>query len=402
GVPAGFTGAVTESAGNIVLQAGKADGQADSYQVGVAHTASGDKLEIQVNGEKVFETKADAFKSLKVVGNEDAESLTVDLFHGTGSLTGVVGFEGGVGHGDSLTLAAGSANSIATEWSEQGGRIAVSGPSQSFTIQFGGSVDRVDDRLAATSRSFSSDVVGQTVSLNSMETPATGRIGLSDGRQFNFQTPSSQLRIDLQGASDQLHVENWQSGGNVDLKLDSKSLAIQGRMELGTGDLAIHAHRTDIAGEIVGNGDSVAVFGGDDSLVTVSGRIELTSVGESGSGGRVDLFATRVSIQDGALIDVSGAGSGGTIRVGGDLHGTPGDFTTADRVWIASDAVLRADGTGAIGAGGTVVIWSRELTGFSGTISAVGVGGAGGFAEVSSEATVLYRGSADLRGSQGT
>src|SRR5262249_19779698 len=55
------------------------------------------------------------------------------------------------------------------------------------------------------------------------------------------------------------------------------------------------------------------------------------------------------------------------------------------------------------GNGGSVVIWSDEVTAFYGQITARGgaEGGAGGSAEVSSEQLLLYRGSTDLSAAAG-
>src|SRR5439155_2643650 len=111
-------------------------------------------------------------------------------------------------------------------------------------------------------------------------------------------------------------------------------------------------------------------------------------------GGSVTVTGGAVALKS-ATIDASGDGGGGSVRVGGDLHGQ-GDIRNAQVTSISSDSVIKADAITS-GNGGTVIVWSDELTNFNGAISARGgaLGGDGGFAEVSGK-RLAYNGKVDL------
>ena len=132
------------------------------------------------------------------------------------------------------------------------------------------------------------------------------------------------------------------------------------------------------------------------NLVNLSGVIEARGV--SGRSGSVTLTGDAVALT-GATIDVSGAGGGGTVRIGGGRQGG-GDLAHAASVTVDAGSTIRADAIGS-GNGGDVVIWSDRATRFAGAISARGAGsGSGGEVEVSSAGQLDYRGTADLRGAR--
>ncbi|MCW6536691.1 MBG domain-containing protein [Sphingomonas lycopersici] len=132
------------------------------------------------------------------------------------------------------------------------------------------------------------------------------------------------------------------------------------------------------------------------NLVNLSGVIEARGV--SGRSGSVTLTGDAVALTA-ATIDVSGAGGGGVVRIGGGRQGG-GDLARAATVTVDAGSTIRADAIGS-GNGGDVVIWSDRATRFAGTISARGAGsGSGGEVEVSSAGQLDYRGTADLRGAR--
>ena len=59
-------------------------------------------------------------------------------------------------------------------------------------------------------------------------------------------------------------------------------------------------------------------------------------------GGTVQLLGQDVGLINNALINVSGNAGGGTILVGGSLHGQ-GSTLTASRTYVAAGVVLEAD-----------------------------------------------------------
>ncbi|MEM8614259.1 MAG: hypothetical protein AAGF93_19730, partial [Cyanobacteria bacterium P01_H01_bin.105] len=97
-----------------------------------------------------------------------------------------------------------------------------------------------------------------------------------------------------------------------------------------------------------------------------------------------------------AAIDVSGSTGGGTVLVGGDYQGN-GVVPNAQQTRMASDASIRAD-AGAIGDGGTVIVWADGTTEFGGTVSAQGgmQGGDGGFVETSGAETLVIQNTAQV------
>jgi filamentous hemagglutinin family protein len=136
----------------------------------------------------------------------------------------------------------------------------------------------------------------------------------------------------------------------------------------------------------------------------VSGTVE--ALGLSGQGGTVHLLGEQVGLDDGGRVDVSGETGGGRVLVGGDFQGTNPLMKNASRTYVGPEAAIFADAR-TTGDGGTLVIWSDEVTQFFGGIRARGgiQSGDGGFAEVSGKQELVFRGMTDLgavRGQIGT
>lgn len=115
--------------------------------------------------------------------------------------------------------------------------------------------------------------------------------------------------------------------------------------------------------------------------VAVSGTITARS---GDQGGFVDILGRNVHLFGSAVVDVSGAAGGGTVRIGGGAHGTDISVQNALTTTVDPGATIRANAT-ANGNGGSVVVWSDNNTQFAGTIDAQGgaQGGNGGQVEVS-------------------
>ncbi len=130
----------------------------------------------------------------------------------------------------------------------------------------------------------------------------------------------------------------------------------------------------------VQNGE--VILDGGDGDVNVGGTIDVTGKGAGQTGGSVTVTGRNITVADNTTIDASGDSGGGTVRIGGDLHGT-GDLPDAANVTVGK-ATIKADAT-RVGNGGTLVVWSNGLTDFSGIASAMGgfMGGNGGLVETS-------------------
>ncbi|MFW6161560.1 MAG: filamentous hemagglutinin N-terminal domain-containing protein, partial [Planctomycetota bacterium] len=217
-----------------------------------------------------------------------------------------------------------------------------------------------------------------------------GMVAMGAGDEVYLGTVGGQMMVKVEGGGNEGDGPAVENVGSIN--------AAKGSVMLGAGDMFSLAVRN--SGTV--KADEVAIQGGKDGVVDVQGTLDASN--DAGQGGTVTVTGDRVAVS-GATVDASGAEGGGTIRIGGDLRGE-GDLPTAARTYVSADSVLAADAL-LTGGGGTVVVWSDELTGFYGAIRATGgpAGGDGGFAEVSSRGAVLYRGTANLSapaGARGT
>ncbi len=150
----------------------------------------------------------------------------------------------------------------------------------------------------------------------------------------------------------------------------------------------------------VTNGE-IVLDGGDEGTVQVAGTLDASGTSTGQTGGTVQVTGSDVNVASTATINVSGYTGGGTVLIGGDMHGT-GPLRHASATTVASGASINADAV-SNGNGGEVVVWSDTQTNYQGTISARGgaYGGNGGSAEVSSHGVLGFNGTADLRAPQG-
>ena len=129
-------------------------------------------------------------------------------------------------------------------------------------------------------------------------------------------------------------------------------------------------------GEIVLSGDA-------DTTVNVSGTLNASGAGAGETGGSVTVAGGTINVASGANIDASGNAGGGTVNIGGSMHGN-GPLPNAQTTTLSEGATITADATDN-GNGGTVVVWSSNGTIFNGSISAQGGAhsGRGGYVETS-------------------
>ena len=146
------------------------------------------------------------------------------------------------------------------------------------------------------------------------------------------------------------------------------------------------------------------VLAGSDGAVDVSGTLATTSTDSTGTdatGGDITVTGRAITLT-GASLDASGLTGGGSVKLGGDWQGT-GTLQHADTLTVDAASTITADATSS-GNGGTVVLWSDDLTTFAGTISAKGgaTSGDGGQAEVSGKALLAFTGFANLSAANGS
>ncbi len=176
-------------------------------------------------------------------------------------------------------------------------------------------------------------------------------------------------------------------------------------------------------GQIVANGGRIGIYGAlirqrgvvsaDSAQVGVNGKIVFTARGDTlleagsrtsatgaGVGGSVAVLGQRVAVY--GSVDASGELGGGTVLVGGDVHGANALIQNAQQAILGQGAVLRADARHS-GAGGKIVLWSDQLTKAYGTISARGgaQGGDGGFVETSGKRQLNFHVHVDVGAAKG-
>ena len=151
-----------------------------------------------------------------------------------------------------------------------------------------------------------------------------------------------------------------------------------GQVRVGAGDL--FAAGIYNSGTIAGS--DVTVDSGKGTNIS-TGRVDASN--SVGKGGQVEMLGSKVGVE--GTIDASGATGGGTVLIGGALHGG-GGVPVSDAAVVTMDAVIHADATQS-GEGGTVVVFSSQFSRVDGLLTALGVsGGVGGMIETSSEGTL--------------
>ena len=138
-------------------------------------------------------------------------------------------------------------------------------------------------------------------------------------------------------------------------------------------DAAINTSGVIRADAGTGRGGRIELVARGGGRVRISGTLDASGAAEGG-----DIVATgaRVDVASAARVAARGGTTGGSIRIGGDAHGS-GPLRRATAVRIDAGAELAADGAAR---GGRIVAWSDGLTEVDGTLSARG---AGGFVETS-------------------
>lgn len=131
----------------------------------------------------------------------------------------------------------------------------------------------------------------------------------------------------------------------------------------------------------------------------LGGSIDLSSA--LGNGGDLTVEGSAISLSSNSAINASGQTGGGSIQIGGGFQGKNADLANAETLSVEEGSTITADSL-ETGNGGVVILWADDSTLFRGDISARGVAGNGGFAEVSGKNTLGFQGSVDLGSDSGS
>ncbi len=294
------------------------------------------------------------------VGKLIASSGSLGLF-------GTVVRNGGMVNADSATMQGGKIVFKASQRVEAGGTIAANGTS-------GGSVD--------ISAAHSADPNTPGVVIQTGVIHAQGTAGAGGAVSLSGDSILSAAAISVDGAA---------AGGQISVQAANRALSTSSAQ--------------NTANSTLGAGGDILVSANVSNYT--SGSYSATGA----TGGNITLAGNEIKLA-GAQLDASGINSGGTIHVGGLMHGASGfaaqgvALTNSTNVLANNSTSFKADGGihfpsgGGLGwgNGGEVVLWSDQSLVFAGNISAQGglIGGNGGMAEVSGLTSMGYYGLTNL------
>lgn len=238
-------------------------------------------------------------------------------------------------------------------------------------------------------------LIGGTVRNDGLIAVPVGKVGLGSGEQATLDLSGDgflQVAIPTKEGAEGSGalIEN-----NGTIKADGGTIVMTAATVRNAARHAVNLTGVVEANSISGRDGEIVIGGGEGGGISFSGKVKATSA--TGKGGKVAVTGKSVSMK-GATVDASGKTGGGTVKIGGDYQGK-GDTQRAETVSIDAASSISADATNA-GNGGTVIVWSDELTTFAGRITARGAGpsGIGGDVEVSGKAVLAYTGFTDLKG----
>lgn len=187
-----------------------------------------------------------------------------------------------------------------------------------------------------------------------------------------------------------------EAGGRIALVSDNGAIAVSGAITADGADTDQSGGAIQIAGAAIEIAPTAAVSasgsaGGGyvdirgDSALLVSGAVTADSA--EAVGGDITMTADAMTLT-GATISASGATQGGEINLGGEYQGG-GALAHAATLTVDDASTVSAVATGDDGAGGSIVLWSTDLTETYGSLRA---GPAYGFIEVSSKGVFVSGG----------
>ncbi|MGN6150263.1 MAG: beta strand repeat-containing protein, partial [Rhizomicrobium sp.] len=231
-------------------------------------------------------------------------------------------------------------------------------------------------------------LVGSSVSNSGSISAPNGTAGLAAGNDVTLRPAGSDPRIAV-------------SAGKGDVTNSGTVAAAQAELASAGGN--VYALAGNNGGLVSATGTKTVdghVWLSSSGTTEISGTVK--AVNANGTGGTVIATGKDARVDSTARVSASGT-RGGTVLIGGDQRGgsdpalkhVSADVANAQTTTVANGAQISANGTQ--DAGGAVVIWSDDHTIFDGSISATGVNGNGGDAEVSGHELLDFTGLVDLK-----
>ncbi|WP_299362900.1 filamentous hemagglutinin N-terminal domain-containing protein [uncultured Paracoccus sp.] len=252
-------------------------------------------------------------------------------------------------------------------------------------------------------------LLGGQVSNSGVIRVPLGSVGMGAGRRATLNLSGNDfLSVALPPEqSDELQALAEQRGL---ISADGGTIEIKAATARNAARNAINLSGVTEARTVSGRSGRVVLGGGGGGKVRVTGKVRTTGtrqvaapsaprvtrssppVAKPQRGGEIAITGHRIELA-GAVLDASGTGGGGLIRIGGDYQGK-GSLPTAHSTLLDAGTRVVADGIGHAD-GGRIIVWSDVLTGFGGSVSVRGgaAGGNGGFAEISSKGDLAIRSS---------
>ncbi|MBA3661158.1 MAG: filamentous hemagglutinin N-terminal domain-containing protein [Gammaproteobacteria bacterium] len=243
-------------------------------------------------------------------------------------------------------------------------------------------------------------LVGGSVSNSGHIEANMGTIALGSGSKFTLDLSGDQL-ISFTVDEQTIHA-NRNSDGSLKhgvsntgmIRADGGKVLITAKAAQGVLDRVINLEGV-VQAKSVSMRNGEIILSGDPSsgVVRVAANVNASGKSAAQRGGKINVTGHNILIDNGATLDVSGDLAGGEILIGGNYLGK-GPLPNANATVIATNTRLIADALHH-GDGGTVIVWSNELTKFYGEIFARAgqEGGNGGFVETSSKNNLEAMGS---------
>ncbi|OIP72015.1 MAG: hypothetical protein AUK43_04635 [Oscillatoriales cyanobacterium CG2_30_40_61] len=236
---------------------------------------------------------------------------------------------------------------------------------------------------------FNSENPGSLVNLGNLTVSPGQNITLLAGTVLNTGTISAPAgNITIASVTGENLVRLSQKGHLLNLELTSdipennSTFTALSLPELLTGGNSVSASQVKVneQGQVVLTASGITVPTTPGTTI-LSGTIDVSSPTQLG--GNLALTGERIGLINSTL-NASGLIGGGTVLIGGNYKGL-GDFPNAQKTFISSDSFINANALDT-GNGGTVIIWSEDLTQVYGSIQVRGgvQSGNGGFVETSS------------------